>query len=595
MSWLWGLGFFYAFHVTLAHGWLGFLSFASVNCVGLFLFGHALGAPGVDPEARLKSAAAPFNALFLLSQTLAVAITIFGLVAYVFAPLGLPPGASIAAAAIIVLVACAVGQGVKLSSLALLHVGTLLAGVVCGVGALALLTAQGRGGAPLLALDERFVGMLIPSLVGFLLGPWTDLQQWRRAAEIRKAGLSPRIAYAGGAALFFGLLCLNAAIAGAAGGGFAQPAADGIAGHQGAPAAALAALKSPLAVGLYVAWAALAAISTIDSAYEAIGWHLRGLVARSASPLLGIVPNGLVTSPLWVIALAAWLAATLHSLGLSQIYLMVPYATLLVGSALALAATTFRPAATHDAMLSLLIGSAALLLFAAGYAAGSGVMLTLSTLVATIGGWAAAAAWLGWSRPAAPAAPQAVAPVAEPAPAATRPMPQVGDSYVYHGFDDKWFVLHLKPTYDDTNSVGNIYFANYIRWVGKARELFFNHCMPQFDLKTTPFYILTHSLRHDFRREAKEFEPITVKIRISAYNRKFVELEHEIYSDAQGLLGRGAQSLMFADSKTYTLVDFPRPVIEGFLPFLPKTPPANLYAPDAPDMAGAPAAAGSRQ
>jgi acyl-CoA thioesterase FadM len=587
MSWLWGLGFFYAIHVTLAHGWLGFLSFAGVNCLGLFLFGFALGAPGVDPEARLKSAAGPFNALFLMSQTLAVAITIFGLVAYVFAPLGLPAGASVAAAAIIVLVACAVGQGVKLTSLAVLHVGVLVAGLVCGVGALALLSAPGQGGAPLLALDERFVGMMVPSLVGFLLGPWTDLQQWRRAAEIRRAGLSPRIAYAGGAALFFGLLCLNAAIAAAVGTGFAQTAADGIAGHQGAPAAALAALKSPLAVALYVAWAALAAIATIDSAYEAIGWHLRGVVARSASPLLGIVPAGLITSPLWVIALAAWIAASLHSLGLSQLYLMAPYATLLVGSALALAVTTLKPGAKHDGMLALLIGAAALLLFVAGYLAGSGVLLTLSTVVATIGGWSALAVWFGRA-PVPEAAPAPAAPTPEPAPAAARAMPQLGDSFVYHGFDDKWFVLHLKPTYDDTNSVGNIYFANYIRWVGKARELFFNHCMPNFDLKTTPFYILTHSLKHDFRREAKEFEPITVKIRISAYNRKFVELEHEIYSDVQGLLGRGVQSLMFADSTTYALVDFPRPVIEGFLPFLPKMPPASLYAPEAPDMAPAP-------
>jgi hypothetical protein len=53
LSWLWGLGFFYAFHVTLRYGWLGFLSFATTNCIGLFLFGWFLGAPNVDVEKRL--------------------------------------------------------------------------------------------------------------------------------------------------------------------------------------------------------------------------------------------------------------------------------------------------------------------------------------------------------------------------------------------------------------------------------------------------------------------------------------------------------------------------------------------------------------
>lgn len=590
MSWLWGLGFFYSIHVTLAHGWLGFLSFASVNCLGLFLFGYALGAPGVDAEARLKSLAGPFNALFLLSQALAVAITVFGLLAYVFAPLGVPQGAAYGATAIIVLAGCAVGQGVRLGSLAMVHVVTMVVGLACGLGALALLGGPRAAGAPMLELDERFVGMLAPSLVGFLLGPWTDLQQWRRAAAIRSAGLSPRIAYAGGALLFFGLLCLNAALASAVGGSYGRATADTIIGHQGAPAAALAALKSQLAVALYVGWAALAAIATIDSAWEATGWHLKGLVARSASPLLGLAPAGLVTTPLWVFAIAVWLALTLHVADASQLYLMAPYATMLVGSTICLVVAALRGGkgadTRHDGVLAMLVGAAALLLFLTGYLAPSAVLLTLATLVATIGGWTAIAQIFGGARTqtngsVVVATPEPEAGKAAGAPAA-RPLPQVGDAFVYHGFDDKWFVLHLKPTYDDTNSVGNIYFANYIRWVGKARELFFNHCMPNFDLKTTAFYILTHSLKHDFRREAKEFEPITVKIRISAYNRKFVELEHEIYSDVQGLLGRGTQSLMFADSKTYALVDFPRPVIEGFLAFLPKTPPTSLYSPEAP-------------
>jgi acyl-CoA thioesterase FadM len=145
---------------------------------------------------------------------------------------------------------------------------------------------------------------------------------------------------------------------------------------------------------------------------------------------------------------------------------------------------------------------------------------------------------LGWrgSQPVGELIPSAErAPRAAPVPVAL----DRTDTVASHGFDGHWFVLRLIPTYDDTNSVGNVYFANYVRWVGKARELFFNICMPNFDLKSTDFYILTKSFHHDFRREAMEFEPVTIRISIASHNRKFVTLAHEIHSEVNGLLGRG--------------------------------------------------------
>jgi len=142
-----------------------------------------------------------------------------------------------------------------------------------------------------------------------------------------------------------------------------------------------------------------------------------------------------------------------------------------------------------------------------------------------------------------------------------------------HGFERDWFVYRVTPTYDDTNSVGNIYFANYVRWVGKARELFFNACMPRFELKTTKYFVLTRSFNHDFRREAREFEPMLVRIRIASHNRKFVTLAHEIFAENDDVLGSGEQTLMFVDSKDFRLLDIPRAIIEGFLPHWPKDSP----------------------
>ena len=91
--------------------------------------------------------------------------------------------------------------------------------------------------------------------------------------------------------------------------------------------------------------------------------------------------------------------------------------------------------------------------------------------------------------------------------------PQPQDAHAISGhFEGKWFVYSMIATYSDTNSVGNVYFGMYGMFVGKTRELFFNTVMPDFDLKTTKFYILTRSFEHKFVREAREFDTITEEL-----------------------------------------------------------------------------------
>ncbi|MCE9543377.1 MAG: acyl-CoA thioesterase, partial [Verrucomicrobia bacterium] len=135
-------------------------------------------------------------------------------------------------------------------------------------------------------------------------------------------------------------------------------------------------------------------------------------------------------------------------------------------------------------------------------------------------------------------------------------------------FEDKWFIHTFIATYADTNSVGNVYFGMYAMWVGKTRELFFNRVMPKFNLKETPFYILTRSFEHKFVRETREFEQVSVKIRVAGHNRKFVTLEHEIYDSTGNMLGKGSQSLLFVSSADYKMLDIPSEVMGAFLTYL---------------------------
>jgi acyl-CoA thioesterase FadM len=89
--------------------------------------------------------------------------------------------------------------------------------------------------------------------------------------------------------------------------------------------------------------------------------------------------------------------------------------------------------------------------------------------------------------------------------------------------------------------------------------------MPKFNLKDTPFYILTRSFEHKFVRETREFETVKVKIKIGSFNRKFVTLEHEIYDSHEQLLGKGKQSLLFVSSGDYRMIDIPQDVYAAFV------------------------------
>ena len=94
--------------------------------------------------------------------------------------------------------------------------------------------------------------------------------------------------------------------------------------------------------------------------------------------------------------------------------------------------------------------------------------------------------------------------------------------------------------------------------------------MPDFDVNTSEFLILTKAFRHKYLREIREFDKVTIHLKIKGYNRKFVTIEHKILNEDKQFVGKGEQELMFVDSKTYALIDIPKKVLDSHLPFYEK-------------------------
>ncbi|MEY3394985.1 MAG: hypothetical protein RL346_1221 [Verrucomicrobiota bacterium] len=612
LAWMWGLGLFFSVQISFMFGMRGLLMFAIPNAVGLMLFGWLTQIVAGKHQGGQESLALffdkfskPFRLIFYIYQIIALSLTVFALVKYLFVPLletmEIFSGNAVMALAVcmavfvVLAVGCLFGEefGIRkikaghalLGALVLVCVMTVLSWlnpIQVGEGILGLGKAHRYDG-------DRFWGLAVPLVVGLLVGPWLDLQHWQRAIQIHREKTSIRLSYIFGGLIFFCLLMFHGYVAmwvmGIAGDSmqFTASKLDKLVyshhlvvdyftniyqGGSWIPAA-------------YFGFLVICVLTTLDSGYVSLKWFLEKNVERSENMLLSIIPKQIVSSPIPTFGLVAIVSLVAYFASFELEYFMVFYASFFVGYAALGIARCFVPNSQQPLPQIRMFAMACLCLamFAFGYMLNQNVLLYVGSLLPL-----AYVVWLVITtdllRLVTEKADQVMHAAAEiPAiRAITKPEPAVrseveapvsGVAHDLHGhFEGKWFVYSMVATYQDTNSVGNVYFGMYPLYVGKTRELFFNAAMPDFDLKTTKFYILTRSFEHKFVRETREFDTITVKIKVAEANRKFCTLEHQIFGEEGQLLGKGKQSLLFVSSKDYGLLDIPPEVYTAFMKYL---------------------------
>jgi Predicted thioesterase len=620
LSWMWGLGLFFSVQFTTQFGLAGLLSFAIPNCLGLIGFGlitHHLARRqdgGSESLGRFFIAwSRPFRLIFFLYQLIAITLTIFALIRYGWMPLGLEPQILFLPLILLVILAAGIlfGEEFNIRRIKWSHgvIFLLIAGAI-GI----LLTAPSRispvlppiSVAKLPTGDFNFWGYMVPIFIGFLLGPWLDLQQWQRAIQMHRERVSIAAAYILGAGQFFLLLLFHGFLASwALGAGAAQYLHTGLGGHIYGHDSIMRLLfekagEHPWIFGAYCVFLCACVLTTLDSGYIALRWFLQSNVRTSVNAIFALIPTSLVTSPIPIFLFCGLVALVGAAVGLELEYFMIFFATFFVGySALGVARCYVNTPANRIPQIKMFcLGSLAVVIFAFGYLLGYpafmiiGSLLPLGYVVWTLAKPTASedfvsdadqldalademAPMASHTMQAAPAVPATRSNLVETMAETAAAIGGVAKSLVgavQHPlgghFEGKWFIHSFVATYADTNSVGNVYFGMYAMWVGKTRELFFNRVMPKFNLKNTPFYILTRSFEHKFVRETKEFETVVVRIRISGYNRKFVTLEHEISDSQNHLLGKGRQSLLFVSSSDYKMIDVPPEVHTVFLPYV---------------------------
>ena len=608
LSWMWGLGLFFSVQMTFMFGLQGLLTFSVPNAVGLALFGVLTQIVAKRHSGGQESLAIffdkfsrPFRLAFYLYQILALALTVFALASYLFVPLQLATGALVGLylcliVFVVLAAGCLFGEEFGIQKIKYGHAMAALGLLVC-IGI--LLFGTGAASAGVVLWESPFavawkgptlLGYTIPLLVGLLVGPWLDLQHWQRAIQIHREKTSISGSYIVGGLIFFLLLMFHGFMAMWVMGKGADAVAmlKGLDGFNYAHDLITKYFNSSYTEGsavpvAYFSFLAICAITTLDSGYVALKWFLGNSVEKSQNVLLSMIPKQLVASPIpsfavvAVVTLGAWL------LELELEYFMVFYASFFVGYASLAIARCFVPNSQQPIpqirMFSM--ASMSMVIFAFGYFKAETSLLILGSVLPM-----AYVIWLVVNTDLLRVVTEKAGEVIEAASSSdipaikaiaktvhpTVPKSEIvvpADAHALGGhFEGKWFVYSMIATYADTNSVGNVYFGMYGMYVGKTRELFFAKAMPDFDLKTTKFFILTRSFEHKFVREAREFDTITVKIRVADFNRKFCTLEHQIFGADNQLLGKGQQSLLFVSSKDYSLLDIPPEMHKAFMPYL---------------------------
>ncbi|MBJ7325744.1 MAG: hypothetical protein JHC52_00200, partial [Chthoniobacterales bacterium] len=216
LSWMWGLGLFFSVQFTIQFGLFGLLSFAIPNCLGLVIFGlitHHLARRQKGGSESLSvfftGWSRPFRLVFFLYQLVAITLTIFALIRYGWMPLGLEPGILYLPLSLLIVLAAGIlfGEEFNIRRIKWSH-GVIF--LILAASIIVLLGAPERitGEHPVAKVetfptdDWNYWGYLIPIVIGFILGPWLDLQQWQRAIQMHRERVSIAAAYIWGASEF---------------------------------------------------------------------------------------------------------------------------------------------------------------------------------------------------------------------------------------------------------------------------------------------------------------------------------------------------------------------------------------------------------
>lgn len=101
--------------------------------------------------------------------------------------------------------------------------------------------------------------------------------------------------------------------------------------------------------------------------------------------------------------------------------------------------------------------------------------------------------------------------------------------------------------FEETNLVGNVYYANHLKWQGRCREMFLRqHCSDTMELLHGGLALITTRCSCDYFAELNAFDEVLIRMRLREISQNRVTMAFDYFkvkAEGEELAARGEQQI----------------------------------------------------
>jgi len=123
--------------------------------------------------------------------------------------------------------------------------------------------------------------------------------------------------------------------------------------------------------------------------------------------------------------------------------------------------------------------------------------------------------------------------------------------------------------FEETNLVGNVYFARFVSWQGRCRELFLrDHAPAVLDDLARDLRLVTTHVSCDYFAELRALDCVVVRMTLARMTQGRVSMGFDYLRDGE-LVARGAQEIacLRATGDAHVPVPVPEPLRTALVPY----------------------------
>ncbi len=143
----------------------------------------------------------------------------------------------------------------------------------------------------------------------------------------------------------------------------------------------------------------------------------------------------------------------------------------------------------------------------------------------------------------------------------------------------RYFELRHTVGFDETSIVGNVYYANYVRWQGRCREIFLKEqCPDVLNALERDLALVTVHCSCDFHNELRPFDEVSIRMSLTSIqgNRITMQFHYLRVSDSCVVAsGRQTIAAMRRTADGLVAVDLPPSLTSALYHYRPSRSATN--------------------